>query len=297
MSANHADKVGAEALEAKIDALQAQVALLVEHQRRQQELIEELMPISREVMGALSDQLSELEQKGYFSFGRAGLRVMDKVVTSYGEGDVEALGDNIVAILDTVRSVTRPEVLQFAQEASEAIREADQAEDLSPWGAFRKASNDKDVRHGVAVMVSVLKHLGRATRRMSHQEKLKPIAPRRLAAPASAPAPAPARAVKAAPVAAPSPVVAPVEELMIAWSRDWAAAQAAQLGVGPLGEVHWKLIGFARDEYQKSGGSPNVRRISQGSGVSVKELYGAFPQSPGVLIARLAGIPKPKGCI
>jgi tRNA 2-thiouridine synthesizing protein E len=130
---------------------------------------------------------------------------------------------------------------------------------------------------------------------MSHQEKLKPIAPRRLSAPVAAPAPA--RAVKAAPVAAPSPVAAPAEEVVAAWSRDWAAAQAAQLGVGPLGEVHWKLIEFARAEYQERGGSPNVRRISQGSGVSVKELYGAFPQSPGVVIARLAGIPKPKGCI
>ena len=35
----------------------------------------------------------------------------------------------------------------------------------------------------------------------------------------------------------------------------------------------------------------------QGSGVDTKELYQLFPGGPGKLVARIAGLKKPTGCI
>ena len=37
--------------------------------------------------------------------------------------------------------------------------------------------------------------------------------------------------------------------------------------------------------------------LGKASGVSIKELYELFPKGPAKVAARIAGIPKPRGCI
>jgi tRNA 2-thiouridine synthesizing protein E len=37
--------------------------------------------------------------------------------------------------------------------------------------------------------------------------------------------------------------------------------------------------------------------VGKTSGVSVKELYALFPKGPAKVAAKIAGIPKPRGCI
>ena len=46
-----------------------------------------------------------------------------------------------------------------------------------------------------------------------------------------------------------------------------------------------------------AGAGPTVRALGKTSGVPVKELYQLFPKGPAKLAARIAGIPKPRGCI
>ena len=45
------------------------------------------------------------------------------------------------------------------------------------------------------------------------------------------------------------------------------------------------------------GDAPTIRTLGKESGVSVKELYQLFPKGPAQLAAKIAGIPKPRGCI
>ena len=47
----------------------------------------------------------------------------------------------------------------------------------------------------------------------------------------------------------------------------------------------------------ETGTGPTVRVLGKTSGVSVKELYQLFPKGPAKVAARIAGIPKPRGCI
>ena len=81
------------------------------------------------------------------------------------------------------------------------------------------------------------------------------------------------------------------------WSEGLAEAIAADLGVGPLGERHWEAIKAARALHAESGKSPNIRKLTSTSDVDTKELYTLFPRAPGKTVARIAGIPKPVGCL
>lgn len=81
------------------------------------------------------------------------------------------------------------------------------------------------------------------------------------------------------------------------WNRDVAAAIAAEEGIAHLGDRHWLVIEFMRDSYLQSGSAPSIRSLGKASGVPVKELYELFPKGPAKIAARIAGIPKPRGCI
>ena len=82
------------------------------------------------------------------------------------------------------------------------------------------------------------------------------------------------------------------------WNKDIAAAIAAEEGVAELTDAHWKIIDYCRDSAPKlNGNAPTLRQITTGTGVSTKELFALFPKGPAKMAARIAGIPKPKGCI
>ena len=81
------------------------------------------------------------------------------------------------------------------------------------------------------------------------------------------------------------------------WTTDLAEAIAKESGIA-LTTRHWQVITFCREDAARNNGlSPGLRRISQLSGVSMKELYALFPKGPGKLAARIAGLPKPKSCL
>ena len=81
------------------------------------------------------------------------------------------------------------------------------------------------------------------------------------------------------------------------WTPEVAEEMAGELGLGPLTPRHWKVITFCREDAARQGVPPGLRRISKLSGVDTRELYQLFPKGPGKLAARLAGLPKPQGCV
>ncbi len=81
------------------------------------------------------------------------------------------------------------------------------------------------------------------------------------------------------------------------WTEDMAPELARHEGIDELTEAHWKVIRFMRAQYFEKGTGPTVRVLGKTSGVSVKELYQLFPKGPAKTAAKIAGIPKPRGCI
>jgi len=81
------------------------------------------------------------------------------------------------------------------------------------------------------------------------------------------------------------------------WSIDLAQQLAYTCEVGELNDRHWEVINFIRAEFENTGDTPPIRRLTKQSGVSIKELYQLFPKGPAKKMAKIAGLPKPKGCI
>lgn len=81
------------------------------------------------------------------------------------------------------------------------------------------------------------------------------------------------------------------------WNEDLARELAAQDGIPELTPQHWAVIHFMRAVFDKEGDGPSIRRLTKESGVDTKTLYQLFPKGPAKRAAKIAGLPKPKGCI
>lgn len=60
---------------------------------------------------------------------------------------------------------------------------------------------------------------------------------------------------------------------------------------------HWQVIDFARRSYFEYDTSPTLRRYELSGGFPITELFDLFPFKPNKIIAYIAGIPKPVGCV
>ena len=81
------------------------------------------------------------------------------------------------------------------------------------------------------------------------------------------------------------------------WTKEIAEAIAKQEGIESLSESHWKIIEFCRQTGVESGKAPTLRTITDGTGVSTKELFQLFPKGPAKKVAKISGLGKPEGCV
>ena len=82
-----------------------------------------------------------------------------------------------------------------------------------------------------------------------------------------------------------------------AWSRDVAADLAKTEGVAEMGDDHWKLVEYIRDYYSKFGIAPMVRKLCKETNFKLKYIYDLFPSGPAKGACKVAGLPKPTGCV
>jgi uncharacterized protein YjgD (DUF1641 family) len=124
------------------------------------DLVQTMGPLANEAFGKSIDMLSDLESKGYFTFMRGGKSIVDNVVTSFTEDDVQRLGDNVVLMLNTVKDMTQPEILNFVRNTLlVAEKEIEKPVDISTLGLLRQMQ-DPAVRRGLALTMRVMHVIG-----------------------------------------------------------------------------------------------------------------------------------------
>ncbi|WP_066634109.1 TusE/DsrC/DsvC family sulfur relay protein [Desulfolucanica intricata] len=82
-----------------------------------------------------------------------------------------------------------------------------------------------------------------------------------------------------------------------AWTEELAKAFAKDEGVEEITDEHWKVINYLRDYYAQFQVAPMVRKLCKETGVTLKHMYELFPSGPAKGACKLAGLPKPTGCV
>ena len=81
------------------------------------------------------------------------------------------------------------------------------------------------------------------------------------------------------------------------WNENVAAALAKTEDVEALTEDHWKVVNYLRKYYQEFGIAPMVRKVCKETGFDLKTIYELFPSGPAKGACKVAGLPKPTGCV
>jgi uncharacterized protein YjgD (DUF1641 family) len=136
------------------------IELLLDQMESFMDLAATVGPLADNAFAQAVDLLQQAEQKGYFGFARQGMHIADNVVTSFTEEDVKALGDNIVLILQTVKSMTQPEVMNLLGNTVRTLEtEPLKPEDYS-YRALLSQMREPEVRRGMAVALRMLQNIG-----------------------------------------------------------------------------------------------------------------------------------------
>jgi dissimilatory sulfite reductase related protein len=82
------------------------------------------------------------------------------------------------------------------------------------------------------------------------------------------------------------------------WNRDVAESLArTEEGLDQLSDEHWAVINFIRSHFQQNNMAPMVRSICKTTGLPLKRIFELFPSGPAKGACKLAGLPKPDGCV
>lgn len=118
------------------------------------ELVDEVLPLSQQMVVQAIAVAEQLEAKGFVGLARGGYGVAEKVAANYTEADLRALAENVPALVALVRNVTQPELLKLANDAVVAVSAP--PEPVSIWQLVSQLFDAK-VRQGLGRMIKLVK--------------------------------------------------------------------------------------------------------------------------------------------
>jgi len=87
------------------------------------------------------------------------------------------------------------------------------------------------------------------------------------------------------------------------WNKDVAEYLAEEEGV-KMSDNHWEVITFLREYYEEYKIAPMIRILTKAIGKKLgpekgntKYLYELYPGGPAKQACKIAGLPKPTGCV
>lgn len=126
------------------------------------DLMRDVGPIANEVIIDTTKKLHEFEQKGYFDFMKEVGVIMDNIVSYYGVEDVRLLADNVVAILDTVKNLTQPDMLKSVDNAVRVFAKLEM-DDIPEYSVFKvmREMNKPEMKKALGFFVTFMKNLSK----------------------------------------------------------------------------------------------------------------------------------------
>lgn len=87
------------------------------------------------------------------------------------------------------------------------------------------------------------------------------------------------------------------------WTKEVAEYLAGTEGI-TMSEAHWEVVNFLREYYNEYKIAPMIRILTKAIGKKLgkdkgntKYLYELYPGGPAKQACKIAGLPKPTGCV
>ena len=80
------------------------------------------------------------------------------------------------------------------------------------------------------------------------------------------------------------------------WNEEVAVEIAKEDGL-EMTSNHWAVVKLIRQNYEEKGNAPMIRTLCKETGLKLKDIYELFPLGPARGACRIAGLPKPDGCV
>jgi len=137
------------------------------------DLVKDVSPVLHQMGLDGIKLMNEMEQKGYIDFFKEGMNVVKNIVDHFSVDDVKELADSVVTILETVKSLTQPEMLK-AMNSGLVVYKSIDVNSVPEYSLFKaaKAMNSKEMRRGLGFMITFLKNIARETDKRAELERL-----------------------------------------------------------------------------------------------------------------------------
>lgn len=136
------------------------ISKVVQQLESAKDFLTDVAPLLRESIFDFMAKLDEYDRKGYFEFIKESGNVIDRIVTSFSKEDVKALGENIVTILNTVKNLTQPDMLQAINNALSVYKKLNiEIDEKVSLVSMLKEMNSPEVRKGMVFALRFLRSL------------------------------------------------------------------------------------------------------------------------------------------
>jgi len=81
------------------------------------------------------------------------------------------------------------------------------------------------------------------------------------------------------------------------WSNAIAEDLAKTEEVENMSDEHWHVVNYIRDYFIQFGVAPPIRMLCKKTENDLKQIYQLFPSGPAKGACKIAGLPKPTGCV
>jgi tRNA 2-thiouridine synthesizing protein E len=81
------------------------------------------------------------------------------------------------------------------------------------------------------------------------------------------------------------------------WNDEVATLFATTESVSDMTPEHWAVVRFIRQHWVEHGRAPMVRALCQATGLPLRTIFKLFPSGPAKGACKVAGLPKPDGCV
>ncbi len=124
------------------------------------DFFDDFVPIGKELFSDTLEKLDEFDRAKYFEFAREIRQISDNIVEHFSGEDVKLLADNIVPILETVKSITQPEMMRAIKNAVVVFDKmnVDDVQEVSIWKAMKEL-NTPEMKRGLGFIIAFMKNI------------------------------------------------------------------------------------------------------------------------------------------